>query len=65
LLDVDEDCWLEFCFGFEDIMELTPTAAPRMTRAETASATERVLLVMNFVDDHIGSVEFRKRFHHK
>jgi hypothetical protein len=65
LPDVDEDCWLEFSLVFEDIMELTAAAAPRMTRAKTASATEKVLLVMNFVDYHTRSVEFGKRFRHK
>jgi hypothetical protein len=53
-LELDEDCCLEFGTGFEDVMELTAAAAPRMTRAETASATERVLLAMNFVDEHPG-----------
>jgi hypothetical protein len=52
LLDVDEDCWLEFGVEFEDMIELMAAAAPRMTIAETASTTERVLLVMNLVDYH-------------
>lgn len=49
LVDDDEDCCPELDAERVNMMELTATAVPRMTRAETASEIERALLVITFV----------------
>jgi hypothetical protein len=49
LFDVGKDFSPGLGTGFDDTMELTAAAAPIMARAEIASVTERVLLVISFV----------------